>query len=95
MECNVRYCDQGRLGQDDIGVKTAGLKGSHVDISGDRECSRQRTRNGKEWAWVSQDQDGDQCVWSRMRGKISGDEIRGKRMVPGGMRPRSLYGLQL
>lgn len=91
VECNFRYRDQGRLSQDDTGVKTAGLRGSHVGaISGARECSRQRTRNGKEWAWVSQDQEGGQCVWNRVRGESSGDEVRDKRMVPGGMRPRSL-----
>lgn len=48
MACNIRYCGQGRLGQDDIGVKTAGLRGSHVKIQGQSVPSREQEVEGSE-----------------------------------------------
>lgn len=42
MECTIRYRGQGRLDQDDIGVKTAELRGSHVNIKGQSVPSRKQ-----------------------------------------------------
>lgn len=76
VDCNFRYCGQGKLLRDDVGVRTFRLDGGTILMYQGTRCSSRRTGSRKGWARVLQAQQGAPGGWSPGR---RGQQRRGEK----------------